>query len=132
MSNNADFLDTDDFDIEVSKRAVYYDRIYEQGMNDIDIVIEKKKSDPVRELGEILKNNMLKLSQDQKILAEMVVREEVSLESLKRTAELVNEMDMKYMPVTDAKTEIAIVKRIAQRVKTIDSDYAKFTKLANV
>jgi hypothetical protein len=41
-------------------------------------------------------------------------------------------MDMKYMPVTDAKTEIAIVKRIAQRVKTIDSDYAKFTKLANV
>ena len=132
MSNNADFLDTDDFDIEVSKRAVYYDRIYERGMNDIDIVIEKKKSAPVRELGEILKNNMLKLSQDQKILAEMVVREEVSLESLKQTAELVNEMDMKYMPVTDAKTEIAIVKRIAQRVKTIDSDYAKFTKLANV
>ena len=127
--NQDTFLDDDDVDENVNKRAAYYDAVYQKAINEIDRVLETNEN--ARELGEILKVSMKKLSVDQKSLAEMMIRGDVTAESIEAVGQSLSSMDNKNLPVTASNDEKEIVKRIIQRTKTLESDYDKFYEITN-
>jgi hypothetical protein len=114
----ATFL-VDDLDVDVAKRSVYYDGVYLTAMEKIDELVAGKDEE-TRELAETIKTSMKKMSADQKLLAEMIIRGEVTGRSV---SDLTSKaMSVKTIPVSGANDEESIVKRITQRTKTMDAD----------